>query len=106
MKTIQFVLTAQVPDDEDEAVVERRIDRMLENSYDYDCEVDQVNLKALHAHVYDETSTEDDNLVEEVDLPLQGKYDNYLQYGFHLDASCTSCGSKWIEIRVMKEGGD
>lgn len=43
MKTIQFVLTAQVPDDEDEAVVERLIDKMLENSHGYVVQVEPVD---------------------------------------------------------------
>jgi hypothetical protein len=42
MKTIQFIVTVDVPDDENEEVVERRIDRMLENSYGYDVQVEPV----------------------------------------------------------------
>jgi len=40
MKTLRFIVTVNVPDDEDKDRVERRIDRMLENSYGYD--VDKV----------------------------------------------------------------
>lgn len=50
----------------------------------------------LHVHVYDETSTADDNLVEEFDLEQIEDYGDYKQYGFERNG-------EWIEIRVPKE---
>jgi hypothetical protein len=49
----------------------------------------------LHVHVYDENPEKDVNLVEEVDLVMLDEYDDYYQYGIHVQGY-------WVEIRVMK----
>lgn len=57
----------------------------------------------IHVHVYDESSEDDDNLIDCKDLELIDTYKTvdtgvpgYRQYGFELDG-------KWIEIRVPIE---
>lgn len=52
-------------------------------------------MDGLHVHIYDNESSKDDNLVEEIDLTMLDEYEDYFQYGFERNG-------EWFEIRVPK----